>query len=249
MSSRTPCRGRTRPLRRGAVPDNVAAWLHTIVRNRAIDVVRSHPGRRGVPLEDHDGPAIDTPDAAFDRRESVHAALSAIDGLPGRQRSALLGAVFAGTSYEDLAAEQGTTVSAMKTLLVRARRTVRAAAAAILPFPGAVRARLWLMGGHVSAAAGGMTGTVVKSCAAVAAVGAATFAVAPSLPLSVHPAVAEVVRGVPAHLNDAQLDHLAAHHVTRPASPAPRSADPDEYSATGGAVAPVICLEREYESC
>ena len=204
-------------LRRGA-PESVEAWLHTIVRNRAIDVVRHHPGRRGVPLEDHDGgdAASDAPDAILDRRDRMRDVIAAVGHLPGRQRDALVGVVFSGSTYEEVAAEQATSVPAVKALVNRARRTVRAAAAALLPIPGVLRDRVGLLlaGSEPSAALG-----FCKGCAVVGAVGTLSLTVAPKVAVPLHPPNAGTVAAAP-HLSTRELAHTVARakHAKR-ASP------------------------------
>ncbi len=216
-------------LRRGDRPENIAAWLHAIVRNRAIDVVRGHPGRHNAPLGDHDQPAADTPDAVLARRESVAAALSAIEALPGRQRDALVGAVFSGASYEDLAGAQDTTVSAVKAMLARARRSVRAAAAAVFPFPGLARE----------------VANVLKGCACAGAVGAASLAIAPIVPLAVHPATSGP-RHRPALLTATQLDRLA---VQWPSPPRPHGLRPLEHATPLQYATPPATAEQAIAAC
>jgi RNA polymerase sigma-70 factor, ECF subfamily len=209
-------------LRRRGAPENVVAWLHTIVRNRAIDVVRHHPGRRGVQLEDHDVATIDGPEAILARRERVDAVMAAIDGLPGRQRDALVDVVFSGASYEEVAASQATSVPAVKALVNRARRSVRAAAAALLPLPGLLRSRVWLLAGHAEpgAAAG-----LIKGCSTLAVLGTLSLAVAPQIDVPLHPSNDGSLPHAP-RLSTRQVEAIASNtrrqrHAVPAASDAP----------------------------
>jgi RNA polymerase sigma-70 factor (ECF subfamily) len=208
-------------LRGRGVPENVVAWLHTIVRNRAIDVVRHHPGRRGVQLEDHDVPTIDGPEAIVARRERIDAVMTAIGDLPGRQREALVDVVFSGASYEQVAASQATSVPAVKALVNRARRSVRTAAAALLPLPGLLRSRLWFLAGH--AEPGAAVG-LIKGCSTLAVIGTLSLAVAPQIEVPLHPANDGSLPHAP-RLSTRQVDAIASttrrHQDGQAASRAP----------------------------
>ena len=195
--------------RRGTAPSNTAAWLHAIVRNRAVDIVRL--ARHGdVPLDEHDG-ASEALDDGLVRREQVDAVMSAIDDLPARQRDALVDVVFAGASYRQVAATQQTSVSAVKALVNRARRSVREAAAALLPFPALLRDRILALAAHGDP---GIAAGLVKGCAVAGTVATLSLTVGPVLSVPLHPAVADVNHQA-AHFDDQQLASIAAHGAAR----------------------------------
>ncbi|HXB64604.1 MAG TPA: RNA polymerase sigma factor [Solirubrobacteraceae bacterium] len=105
----------------GARPDHVRSWLFTIARNHASNVRRSR--RPATPLDESAAAAgASCPARAAEQREWMAGLMSAITGLPVRQRTALVEHVFEGRSYEEIAQRQHTTVGAVKTLMHRARQ-------------------------------------------------------------------------------------------------------------------------------
>jgi RNA polymerase sigma factor (sigma-70 family) len=120
-------------LRAGDRPMAVRPWLYMIVRNRAFDHLRTPASRnRGdeadrLALVSH--PHGDPAERAIEREELAQV-VAEIRRLPPRQRLALVGRELSGTSHADIAAELHTSVSATKSLILRARVTVTEAVAA-----------------------------------------------------------------------------------------------------------------------
>ncbi len=105
----------------GTRPRNTRAWLYAIVHNAAINVARAP--RPPVSLEtSHSVAGGPTPSEAIEQREWLEWLMGAIGALPARQRDALVGHALEGRSYSELASREQTTVSAIKTLIHRARR-------------------------------------------------------------------------------------------------------------------------------
>ena len=102
---------------------NQRAWLRTMVRHRAIDVLRRKRPRSSVP-----------PDELMAEAEPVSLGLSvdsaalqvALDALPGRAREVLELRYLRGLSYSQLATQLGLSESALGTRLHRARALLRA---------------------------------------------------------------------------------------------------------------------------
>jgi RNA polymerase sigma factor (sigma-70 family) len=96
-------------------------WLYRVARNRCVDELRRptqpmHPEPlEWTPTRDHD------PVAATEQRESLARLITDVGRLPEQQRSALLLRELSGMSYADVADVLGTSVPAVKSLLVRAR--------------------------------------------------------------------------------------------------------------------------------
>ena len=110
-----------RHLAAGARPQNTRAWLFTIVHNAAINAARA--AQPPVSLEaNHSLAGGPTPPEAIEQREWLDWLMGAIQALPARQRDALVGHALEGLSYRELANREQTTVSAIKTLIHRARR-------------------------------------------------------------------------------------------------------------------------------
>ncbi len=101
---------------------NLSPWLYRVARNACIDELR-----RRVPVPHDQLPNIDRAleedpvHVASIQRERISRLLSDLQRLPEQQRSALLLCELIGLSYADVAAALGTSVSAVKSLLVRAR--------------------------------------------------------------------------------------------------------------------------------
>jgi RNA polymerase sigma-70 factor (ECF subfamily) len=113
-----------RALRRGKLPDNPRAWLFVIVRNCCFDL------HRAVPATDElaDELAADGADTAdrVSHRDRLERVVTAIGDLPDSQRAMIVGRELEGLSYQELADHHRTSVGAVKSLLVRARRTLAA---------------------------------------------------------------------------------------------------------------------------
>jgi RNA polymerase sigma-70 factor (ECF subfamily) len=100
-------------------------WFYRIVFNLALNKKRRAPF---APLEaagDPADPALRA-DAALMRAEETRRVAGAIAALPARQRSAIALTYDDELSNAEAAQVLGTSVSAFETLLVRARRTLRA---------------------------------------------------------------------------------------------------------------------------
>lgn len=102
-----------------------ATWLTRVVVHLAIDR-RRRPS--ALPLDAAGDPADErrSVDGRIADRETAAAVAAAIDQLPERQRAALLLCHFEGLSNADAAAVLEIGVGALESLLVRARRALRA---------------------------------------------------------------------------------------------------------------------------
>ena len=106
-------------------------WLYRVTHNACIDVLRDKAHAHEQIDESWDG--ADKPDEVAERRQDVREALGAVQALPSRQRSAILLRELEGRSYEAIACELGVTHGAVRQLLLRARGTLRAGAAGLVP--------------------------------------------------------------------------------------------------------------------
>ncbi len=122
-------------LRRGDEVLELRAWLYRIVRNTALNQLRT----AGYDLEE----LVDTlgssndPEEEVARRAVVRETLAAVAALPERQRDALLRTAVQGHDQDEVARDLGLTDTAMRQLVHRARVNVRAAATAVVPLPAA----------------------------------------------------------------------------------------------------------------
>lgn len=101
-------------------------WLYRVVINLSLNA-RRRPA--DLPLGVAGDPADPAPDAvaALETRERDRKLAAAIDALPPRQRAAIVLTYQEGLGNAEVAAVLDTSVSATETLLVRAKRALRAA--------------------------------------------------------------------------------------------------------------------------
>jgi RNA polymerase sigma factor (sigma-70 family) len=119
-------------LRSGSDVRDLGAWLYTIARNVALNEV-SKIGWDHEELPDGWEEGDNRDDVA--QRTEVRETLGAVAALPHRQRTALLRSVVDGFSLGAIAAELGVTEGAARQLVHRARSTLRAGVAGVLPYP------------------------------------------------------------------------------------------------------------------
>jgi len=103
-----------------------STWLYQIVRNACYTELRRRV-RRARPLEDnpeHDPPAAASPDH-LEKAELQAAVKKAIASLPENQRLAVIFRRYENLSYDRIAETMGTSQSAVKALLHRARETLK----------------------------------------------------------------------------------------------------------------------------
>ena len=108
-------------------------WLYRIAHNASLNALRDR-ALRDEPLE-AGSPGAEPPEVALERRERLRSVIDSMQGLPARQRDALLLRELEGRSYEEIAAALGIGDGAVRQLLHRARNTLRTAATALTP-PG-----------------------------------------------------------------------------------------------------------------
>lgn len=112
-----------RGLRRGVVPVAEGPWLFTIARNACLERHRSRRRRRPEILSDPQ--VLETGSAAVERNGDDGLRLQqALDHLPEQQRTAFVLREWRGLSYREIAAEMDISLSAVETLIFRARRTL-----------------------------------------------------------------------------------------------------------------------------
>ena len=111
-------------LKRGVVPDSELPWLYTIAHNVCRTRRRSLWRRSRV----ESSVELDAVQAVVGRADSTSDELdglrAALDGLPTRQRRALLLREWQGLSYAEIGASLALSESAVEALLFRARRNV-----------------------------------------------------------------------------------------------------------------------------
>jgi RNA polymerase sigma-70 factor (ECF subfamily) len=104
-----------------------STWLHRVLVNLAADEGRKKAVRRTGPIAEGQDFPSEQPDAFEDleRAERAKALRLAIDGLPERQRQAVVLTYGSGLPNAEVAAILGTTVEAVEAALTRARSALR----------------------------------------------------------------------------------------------------------------------------
>ena len=104
----------------------VSTWLYRVARNAALDRIR----RRRPSVEPESVTLIDPgplPDAALVASDRATVVRIALDGLPERQREAIILVHYEGLSGADASAVLEVSVEALESLLSRGRRNLRQA--------------------------------------------------------------------------------------------------------------------------
>jgi RNA polymerase sigma-70 factor, ECF subfamily len=111
----------------------LSTYLYRIAVNRSLNRIRDRKRRRLVSFEwvrrdrpyEPGAPDGERPDAQLESRERETLVRRAVDELPAKQKTALLLRRYEELSYEEIASAMGTTVSAVESLLFRARETLK----------------------------------------------------------------------------------------------------------------------------
>jgi RNA polymerase sigma factor (sigma-70 family) len=120
-------------MHRDAATIQLRPWLYRIAHNNALNALRDR-GLRHAELDER-LQGVERPDQALERAQGLRRLVVAVQALPERQRDAILLRELEGRSYEEIAAALGVTDGAVRQLLHRARHSLRAAAAAVTPWP------------------------------------------------------------------------------------------------------------------
>jgi RNA polymerase sigma factor (sigma-70 family) len=120
-------------MHRDAAELNLRPWLYRIAHNAALNALRDRSLGHAELDERIDG--VERPDQAFERTVGLREVLVAVQALPERQRDAILLRELEGRSYEEIGATLGVSDGAVRQLLNRARNSLRAAAAFVMPGP------------------------------------------------------------------------------------------------------------------
>ena len=117
-----------RAMRGDERPIQVKPWFYKIARNRCLNHMRR---RNDIPVESMDSFERGSGESAADAvagKERLREIVADVHELPEQQRSALILREFDALSYQQIAQAMDTTVPAVKSLLVRARVGLAAAA-------------------------------------------------------------------------------------------------------------------------
>jgi RNA polymerase sigma factor (sigma-70 family) len=167
-----------RAYRRGDQIEKPQNWLikiaHNVARTR---YTRANRRVKEVPLEEH----VDRLALPDDDKPDIEGILRALGRLPFNQRAALVMRELEGRSYAEIADTLGVSVSAVETLIFRARRSLKVRASALralaaVPLPGSLAGLL--EGGGLAAGGGAITGGFLLKAAVALLAGAVATTVA-----------------------------------------------------------------------
>ena len=124
-----------------------STWLYRIVFNMAVNETQRASSNSGLSLDqppaggDEDGPRfeitderVEDPSASLERDDVVVAVRAAIEALPEKQRAALVLAKYHDTPYAEIATILDSSEKAIKSLIHRARETLRESLAPFLKY-------------------------------------------------------------------------------------------------------------------
>ena len=219
--------------------DDLMAWLTVVTGRLVIDRLRVR-GRMTPVAELPPGGRTgrDTADVVV-ARDEARIALDALEAMPARQAAVLWAREVEGLSYDDISDRFGLSEPTVRSLLHRARKTLRreyAVRGGTLPTMGLVALAPWLRGlrwaGKIRAAA--------RKGGAVAVTAATGLAVATVAPLWSHSAPSTPdTASLPAYVAKAHTTGLVTSHVpaavtkapaARPAAPTVHAAAPARQS-------------------
>jgi RNA polymerase sigma factor (sigma-70 family) len=199
-----------------ATEDDLMAWLTVVTGRLVIDRLRVRG--RSTPVAEvppASRASRDTADVVV-ARDEARIALDALEAMPGRQASVLWAREVEGLSYDEIGDRFAMSEPSVRSLLHRARRTLRreyASRGGTLPGIGLVALAPWLHGLRMA----GKLRHAAKRSGTAAAVAAAGFVVAAAVPFS-SPAQAD--RPAPAMRPAIKAAHAARPHhksiATRP---------------------------------
>jgi len=110
------------------VEASFSTWLYTIARNTVLSELRKQKAQHLSLEQSAQIPQAnlnDLPEQAVIRGEQVSLVRDAINALPDKQRSAIILREYDGMDYQEIAGILGQTVSSVKSLLFRARASVK----------------------------------------------------------------------------------------------------------------------------
>lgn len=160
-------------------------WLFTIVRNGSLNLIRSEPVTNELdPLLS--AAAGSGPEQVAERNEEMDRLFTAICALPTAQREALVRRELEGVGHGEIASQLGTTATAVRGLIFRARTQLRNAVGGLVPLP---LLRTLLAEGSAVGAAGGGAGVALFGSAGAkggVAVAAAVIALGAGIAVERH---------------------------------------------------------------
>lgn len=105
-----------------------STWLYRVTVNHCLNEIRSRKSQPASSELSDDllkDSGVINPDANLDREDLQHAVKAAVDALPEHQRMAVILARYEELSYEEIAETMGISLEAVKSVLHRAKETLK----------------------------------------------------------------------------------------------------------------------------
>ncbi|UCE27215.1 MAG: sigma-70 family RNA polymerase sigma factor [Candidatus Coatesbacteria bacterium] len=100
-----------------------STWLYRIAVNHCINAKAKR--RKTVPISEAIGEEGPNVEERYEKERTIRAVREAVDGLPTKQRMALVLSKFDGRSYKEIAEVMGVSLSSIEALIYRAKRNLR----------------------------------------------------------------------------------------------------------------------------
>jgi len=197
-----------------ATEDDLMAWMTVVTGRLVIDRLRVRG--RSTPVAELPATSRtgrDTADVVV-ARDEARIALDALEAMPGRQASVLWAREVEGLSYDEIGERYGMTEPSVRSLLHRARRTLRreyAQRGGTLPAVGLIAFAPWLRGLR----AAGRIRHVARRTAGAATVAATGLAIATVVPFGAHSAPSQAAPATHPALRinaESTPEHVARTH-------------------------------------
>lgn len=107
-----------------------STWLYRIVVNHCLNAKAKR--RKTLPLNEAVGEKGPNVEERYEKERTARAVREAVDGLPGRQRMALVLSKFEGRSYKEIAEIMSVSLSSVESLIFRAKRHLRKKLASLM---------------------------------------------------------------------------------------------------------------------
>jgi len=200
-----------------ATEDDLMAWVTVVTGRLVIDRLRVRG--RSTPVAElppTNRAGRDTADVVV-ARDEARIALDALEAMPGRQASVLWAREVEGLSYDEIGERFGMSEPTVRSLLHRARRTLRreyAERGGTLPAVGLIALAPWLHGLHAAS----KLRHVARRGASGAAIAATGLAIATVVPFGAHSTPTHTLPPSPAlRINAESSPQHQARHVAQPA--------------------------------
>jgi len=102
-----------------------STWLYRVVVNHCLNAKSKRKHRETLPLDEAVAEESPNVEGQYEKERTARAVREAVEGLPGKQRIALILSKFDERSYKEIAEIMGMSLSSVESLIYRAKRNLR----------------------------------------------------------------------------------------------------------------------------